>query len=285
MRTLLTLLSLALICLAPVSAQNAVLARSGSYELTRTDLEPALELLRFLAQAPLSQSDIQAVINESVADFQTGPQQLMTALGDLKKVYGAAQTTTDPLLLGDFRQKVIGELYLSVKDLPATEVPDYVKILLTKAPVVAYDSNTKVILTRPDLNACLRYLQQMNEFKGNAFSQQDLNSAAQEVIAGFSQIDPETQKLLASGTVLMGVYKANFDRFSEEQQGAARSHFRDTVGGPPSSVRVRGPVATEPTLLNRISNDGLDFHQALMKSVKKEGGSENYWIVTTETDK
>ena len=133
MKTLLVVLSLVLICLTPVSAQSAVLARSGGYELTRNDLEPALELLKFLAQAPLSQTDIQAVINESVADFQTGPQQLKTALSDLQKVYGAAQATTDPLQLGDFRQKVIGELYLSVKDLPANEVPDYVKILLTKA--------------------------------------------------------------------------------------------------------------------------------------------------------
>lgn len=284
MKTLLVVLSLVLICLTPVSAQSAVLARSGGYELTRNDLEPALELLKFLAQAPLSQTDIQAVINESVADFQTGPQQLKTALSDLQKVYGAAQATTDPLQLGDFRQKVIGELYLSVKDLPANEVPDYVKILLTKAPVVAYDTNTKVVLTRPDLNACLRYMQQMNEFKGTMLSPNDLNTAAQEVIAGFSQIDPQTQKLLASGTVLMGVYKANFSNFSEEQKGATKSHFRDTVGGPPSNVRVRGPAEPEPTLTAKLASDGLNFHHALMKSLQKEGGSDNYWSLTPEID-
>ena len=284
MKNLLVLFSLALICLTPATAQGLVLARAGGYELTRNDLEPALELLKFLAQAPLSQTDIQAVINESIADFRTGPQELKTALNDLQKVYGAAQTTTDPLQLGDFRQKVIGELYLSVKDLPPHEIPDYVKILLTKAPVVAYDNNTKVVLTRPDLNACLRYMQQMNEFKGTALSQQDLNTAAQEVIAGFTQIDAETQKLLASGTVLLGVYKANFSQFSEEQKGATKSHFRDTVGGPPSNVRVRGPVEPEPTLTAALSTDGLDFHQALMKSIQSQGGSENYWSLSPEIE-
>ena len=81
-------------------------------------------------------------------------------------------------------------------------MPAFLEILFQKAPVVAYDPRTNVALTRPDLEASVALLNVMNQYEENQIPANQMAMAGQELIRGFSELDAETQKLIASGTIL-----------------------------------------------------------------------------------
>lgn len=277
MRVIVTFLFCFLILAPGAWAQDTILARADGYELKQSEIEPALAFLRFLAQSDIPESEIKSITGEFIEEFKAGPKELLGSLHDLETAYGTAKSTNDPLLVGEFRQKVIGELYKTVENTPANEVPTYVSFLFQKAPVVAIDSTTGAALTEPDLDASLNYIQQLQEFKGDPISNEDLATARAEIIAGFDELDEETQNMFASGTLLMGVYTGNFKAFTAEQQNATKSHYRDTVGGPPTDIKVRGPGDEDTSILAKLSRGAVDDHKALMESIEKQGGDDQYW--------
>jgi len=196
----------------PTLAQNTVLAGSGPYSLRQSDVTPALDLLEFLAQSPLTQQEKQAIIQEATSDFYDDPQ-------------------------------------------------------------------TGVALTRPDLKASVGYFQQMSAMKGESISQQQLALLEQEVINNFPQLDGDTQRLLASGTILGNLLQANVQTRNPSQQNTMKSHYRTTTGGPP--VRTRGPAPTDQSeAFQELAQSGLRNNDMLLESLREAGGSTDYWSVT-----
>jgi hypothetical protein len=267
------LLTLALPCLG----QDRVLATSQGYQLTQSSLQPALQLLTFLIQGELTPQESQAVIDESVAEFQGGPAELMQSLQDITDAVQLVESKNDPLVLGDFRQKLIAEFYKTSSTTPANEKSAFIKILEARAPIVAYDPKTGVVLTQNDLVACLAYMGKLSMMEGEEVTEQDLVEAAEEVITGFSQIDPETQKLLASGTILVNLYDSNIQQMSPQQKTTLTSHYRQTVGGPPKLTTRGSAEPPKPNALQALSSNGLRNHEAMMKSLDDSGGSSQYW--------
>ena len=68
MKTNITFIVVALLLLLGTTApaQNRVLATSGGYQLTDGDLRPVLELVVFLAQSQLTESEIQSIAGEAL---------------------------------------------------------------------------------------------------------------------------------------------------------------------------------------------------------------------------
>lgn len=261
--------------------QGQVLASSGGYQLTMTQMEPALELLAFMTQEPLSPDERRQVITESVEEFQGEPASTLQSLAQLQSSLQLVQSKNDPMVLGEFRQKMLAEFYKMSQSTPANEMPAFLKVLNAHAPVVAYDPNTGVALTQKDLAACLLYMQQLGAMQGESYSEQDLLSAGQQVIEGFQNIDPETQKMLASGALYIALYQGNTQRMNLEQKSNLTSHYRTTMGGPPVTRGGGEPEEIDGAgqLLSKITNDGQRRNQTMMKSLQESGGSTDYWSV------
>lgn len=260
-------------------AQSQVLATSGNLQLTTAELEPALELLTFLSQEQLTPTERQSVVQESVEEFQGDPAGTLQSLSELKSAFALVKAQSDPMVLGDFRQQLLGDFHQMTLESQGEELPAFVKALNAHAPVVAYDPDTEVALTQKDLVACLLYMQQLGSMQGETYTEQDLIQAGQEVISGFQQIDPQTQKMLASGSLLISLYQSSTQKMTADQRNTLTTHYRTTMGGPPTT---RGSGETEDgasQLLAKLSGDGTRRHEGLMKSLQETGESTDFWTV------
>ena len=268
--------------LSPVPAQNQVIATSQGYQLTEDDLRPALELLVFLAQSDLTQSEIEYIVGEAIQEFQASPTPLLESLNELNQVLSGAELTNDPILLGEVRQKLIAEFYKMAQATPAGEMPAYMSVLFRKAPVVAYDPQTEVALTRPDLDASVAFLKLLNDYEeGNKLSPQEMAMAGQELVSGFTQLDEDVQKLLASGTIMNTILQSNLKTMTPEQKTNLTSHYRTTTGGPPTRTRGGGEEAPSMEAAQILSKQGMNNTKSMMESLKASGGSDDYWKMAT----
>lgn len=280
MKTNIALIAVVLLLLLGTTApaQNRVIATSQGYQLTDGDLRPVLELVVFLAQSQLTESEIQSIAGEAVEEFNSGPVPLLESLGELNQILLNAEATNDPMLLGELRQKLIAHFYQVYQSTPSNEMPAFLKILFQKAPVVAYDPSTNVALTRPDLEASVALLTVMNQYEENRIPADQMAMAGQELIRGFSELDAETQKLIASGTILNTILESNLQTMSPQQKTNVTSHYRTTTGGPPTRT-TRGGGGNET--VQRLSESGIRNTSSLMESLKASGGSDDYWKMQT----
>ena len=276
MRTRFILGLLLFFLVAPAWGQNQVYATVDGYRLTTYDIDPAFQLLSFLTQEELSDTERGRILQESVEEFQGDPSGTLQSLRELSSSMQLVHSKNDPLVLGEFRQRMLSEFYRMTQSTPDNEMPAFLSILNRRAPVVAYDPSTDVALTEKDLLSCLAYMQKMSALKGENLSDNELLEAGQEVIDSFDQIDLETQKMLASGSLLISMYEGNVNRMSEQQQSEMQNHYRTTVGGPPKGT-TRGPEQAE--IVTRLTESGLRNHEGLMESLKESGGSTDYWDV------
>ena len=269
-------LFLLLLLLLPGSAQDRVYADVNGLQLRATTLEPAMDLLEFLMQGKLTYQERQAIIDESVEEFQTGPEEVLQSMKELSAALQLVQSQNDPSVLGEFRQQMLWEFHQMTQATPANEMPAYLKILNDRAPVVAFDTKTKVALTQQDLVKALLYMQKLAEAKGEDWSDEDVLGAAKEVLETFTQLEPDMQKLLASGTLLETLYSRNMTSMTTQQKSNVTSHYRQTVGGPPQNITTRGPEV-ERTTDQLLSASGPMESKAMLESLKQAGGDTDYW--------
>ena len=270
-----TLLFLALFLFLPCPAlsQDPTLATSQGYELKQSHVLPALELLVFLAQSDLEEGEILAILEEAEAEFMGGPASFIQSMNDIASAMEQAKAINDPTILGQFRQQLIAEFYKMAQN-SGSDGSAYVTTLFNKAPVVAYDPQTGVALTQPDLMASLVYLQALNAQKGTQIPEEQMLMAGEEIKSGFAELDAETQQLMASGTILLSVFQGNMQSMSQEQQANVTSHYRTTVGGPPRITRGSKP---EVAALESLTGDGIKNSAGMLNSIKAAGGTEDYW--------
>lgn len=263
-------------------AEEQVLAKSGNFQLTASELEPTLQLLSFLAQDPLSSSERQSVVQEMVEEFQDDPAETLQSLNDVRAAFSLIQGQNDPMMLGDFRQQLLGDFHKMALETAPDELTVFVKVLNHHAPVIAYDPNTEVALTQKDLVACLLYMQQLGSMQGESYTEQDLVNAGLEVVEGFQKIDAETQKMLASGSLLISLYENSTQKMTANQKNKLTTHYRTTMGGPPTT-RNSGAVADGSSLLlSKLADDGARRHEGLMKSLQESGESTDFWTVINQ---
>lgn len=273
MKRLLLFLVLFFVSTCPALSQDPTLAASEGYELKQSHLMPALELLVFLAQSDLEEQEALSILEEAEAEFMDGPAAFIQSMTDLRSAMDKAKTIQDPTILGQFRQQLITEFYKMAQS-PENANSAYISTLFKKAPVVAYDPQTGVALTQPDLMASLVYLQALNAQGGTQIPDEQMLMAGEEIKSGFSQLDAETQQLMASGTILLTVFQGNMQSMSQEQQANVTSHYRTTVGGPPRLTRGENP---EKTAMESLTVEGSKNSSSMLSSIKAAGGSEDYW--------
>ncbi|MCA9797603.1 MAG: hypothetical protein KC910_37590, partial [Candidatus Eremiobacteraeota bacterium] len=109
----------ALILLSPAQAQDQVLAAGQGYQLKQSDLVPAMNLLAFLVQGQLEPQEVNYLVQAAVTEFQASPAAYLGQLRSLNGSIAQAQGISDPLKLGEFRYKLIGEFYAAAQRVPA----------------------------------------------------------------------------------------------------------------------------------------------------------------------
>ena len=75
---------------------------------------PAMNLLAFLVQGQLEPQEVNYLVQAAVTEFQASPAAYLGQLRSLNGSIAQAQGISDPLKLGEFRYKLIGEFYAAI---------------------------------------------------------------------------------------------------------------------------------------------------------------------------
>lgn len=275
---------------SPSWAQDQLLATSQGYQLKQSDLVPAISFLNFLIQGQVTQQELNYLLQMSVTEFQADPAAYLTQIQGFNQSIARAQGIADPIKLGEFRQKVIGEFFGAAQKVPANQLPAYLQVLFRHVPVVAFDSNTKVALTQLDLQASLLYVKELYALQGQQVSPQALEVWAQQLVAGFSQLDAATQNFLASGNIVLSIYRANVARMNQQQQQAMANQYSQQMtannqGYTPSTSAAGKAMENwhNQQTFNIMQNMQNQSHVTMMNVIENMGGSDNYWTLEPTT--
>lgn len=282
------MLVLALVSFNPAVAQDNVLANSQGYQLRESHLVPTLQFLNFLVQDQINQQELTYLVQSSVQQFQQNPQGFLTELQTMNQSIARAQTIQDPLMLGEFRQKVIGEFYAASQQVPANQIPPLLQVLFRRMPVVAYDPNTKAALTQSDLQCAMHYLKELYQYQGQAIPDQTLIQMGNSLAQNFTQLDPKTQNFLASGGIVLTIFRTNVARMNQaQQQSLAQSYQQQqaaysqpSTSGGSTSVAAKQWENWHNQQSFKIMQDTMNQnHVTMMNVIENMGGSDNYWTL------
>lgn len=277
LRSLLPILLISLMVSGPGWAQNQVLARHGSYQLTQADLASTVELLNFLTQDQLTQNELVYLAQHSVHDFQKAPAQFLSTTQQLTAMINQLKASNDPMKAAHVRLKVLGEARAFVQNRPYQEWPATYQLLFQKAPIVAYDSNSKMVLTRQDLAATLKYLGQAYVNQGQTVTQKDFEQAATQLATNFANLDLKSQFILGSGTILLQLYQRH-----PQMLASASNQQRNSTGGPPSNSRAGYTSSYEASrhravnqqIMTNLYNNMNQNHATMMNYLETNPGVE-----------
>jgi hypothetical protein len=220
-------------------AQNRVLAHQGSYQLTEADLASSVELLNFLIQGQLTQDELLYLAQHSANDFQKNPAQFLQTTAQLTCMINQLKVMNNPEAAAQVRLQVLGDAAAFVQNRPYQEWPVSYQLLFKRAPVVAYDSNSKMVLTQQDLAATLQYMGQAYINQGQNVTQQDMEQAAMQIAGNFASLDRNSQMILGSGTILLQLYQTYPQMLATNSQTNYTQGYdqgynqgRTTSGGP-----------------------------------------------------
>lgn len=273
---------LALSMAVPAVAQDQVLAAGQGYQLRQSDLMPAFSLLAFLVQGQLTPQEVNYLTQASITQFQQNPAAFLGEIRGLNQSISQAQMLTDPLKLGEFRHQVIGEFYGTAQKVPANQIPPYFQVLFRRVPVVAFDPKTRVALTQLDLMASLTYLQELYALQGQQIGPQVLQAWAQQIAAGFGQLPRDTQNFIASGNIVLSIYRANVARMNQQQQQTMAQQYTQQAQPyrPATTAAGKSMENWHNQQTFNIMQDMINSnHVTMMNVIENMGGSDNYWTL------
>lgn len=274
-------------------AQNRVLATQGGYQLTEADLVSSVELLHFLIQGQLTQDELAYLAQHSAAEFQKNPAQFLNTTRQLTNMINQLKASNNPMATAQVRLQVLGEAAAFVQNRPYQEWPASYQLLFKRAPVVAYDPNSKMVLTQQDLAATLHYMGQAYINQGQNVTQQDLEQAALQIGDNFRNLDQNSQFVLGSGTLMLRLYQ----QYPQMLAGSTQQNYnqgysqgynqgRTTTGGPAtngggnysSNSDAARHRAVNQQIMNNLYNNMNQNHATMMNYLETNPGVE--WTYT-----
>jgi hypothetical protein len=220
------------------SAQNQVLAQHGGYQLTDADLAPSVEFLNFLIQGELTQDELVYLVQHSAHEFQKNPAEFLNTTQQIAYAVNQLKALNDPVQAAGIRQQTLNQAAAFVNNTPQHEWPASYQLLFKRAPVVAYDTNTGMVLTQQDLVATVQYMAQAYINQGYSVSQQDMEQTAVQIAGNFSGLDQNSQMVLGSGTIMLQIYQQYPQLLASSTQPGYNQSYNynqaTTTGGPPA---------------------------------------------------
>lgn len=258
------------------AAQPSLVASSGGYQMTTDHLVPTVALLNFLSQQELNEQEIVYLAQHAAAEFQKDPRAFVQSAEQLGQYLNKLQKMDNVGELGRVRAAALGEIASQVHNRPYNEWPATHQILFQKAPVVAYDPNTGIVLTKPDLMAAITVMQ---EATGQTLfsTQQDVQEIVKEFGQRFSELSESQQYTMANGTLLLDLYRNSPQpsNFSNHNQGF---HTHNSTGGPPAgnsdAARHR---ALDQQAMNMLYHNMNQSHVRMLNGFEGMTGSGIEW--------
>lgn len=289
LRSLLTVLLLVGIVTGSGAAQNRVLAQQGAYRLTEADLVSSVELLNFLIQGQLTQQEMAYLAQSSAQEFQQNPAQFLNTTHQLNSMIGQLKASNNPVQVAQVRLNVLGEAAAFVQNRPQQSWPASYQLLFKRAPVVAYDPSSKMVLTQQDLAATLQYMGQAYVNQGQSITQQQMEQAALQIGGNFRNLDQNSQFVLGSGTIMLRMYQQYPQMLAANAQQLPNQGYtqgRTTTGGPATSAssgyrsnsEAARHRAVNQQIMSNLYNNMNQNHATMMNYLETNPGVE--WTYT-----
>ena len=182
---------------------------------TEEDFSTVLSACQFFAGAPLSQQEIEAIVNETRSDFQRDPQAAAQQISQLKAIGGQLSQAQDPFQMVAVRQLALFEFY---KAYQAGQKTVSTEIVLRKANPLAVDPFSQVLLLESDLVGTVNYFDMLRQGRGGpAMSDSERREFASQIVANFQSLPDEAKTFIMACQIFGNVLQTQLQQMSASQ--------------------------------------------------------------------
>ena len=282
---------------APSAA--AFLAQAGGLTLTTAHVDVGVALAQFIIGQSLKPTEIEALQQQSVLEFQQQPQAFLQEINDIDQSLQQLRTLTDPLQIGLARQTLFATLYLATEAMPETQKPLLIQLINRYVDVLATDAANQLVLTAQDADGVVNYFAFVYKLAGQPVTVTDQQKAQYraELAQNFAQLPLEQKQFLASASLIWELLEYNWQQLNASQRAELRQQLLASVpaqSAPVAPATTTPGTATAADVLQKqqeiwhqqqmwdmMNNMSLQNHATTLNIIENIGGTGNYWEVTT----
>ena len=231
---------------------------------TEEDLSTVLSACQFFAGAPLSQQEVEAIVNETRGDFLRDPQGAAQQVTQLKAIGSQLSQVQDPFQMVAVRQLALFEFY---KAYQAGQKTVSTEIVLRKANPLAVDPSSQVLLLESDLVGTVNYFDLLRQGRGGSpMSEPERREFASQIVTNFPSLPDEAKTFIITSQIFGSVLQNQLQQMSAVQQQQVRRQMAQQQA-PQMSM-------SDYQALSAMSRAQ---HLSTMNILEAAGGSDDYW--------
>ncbi|MCA9780264.1 MAG: hypothetical protein KC800_26245 [Candidatus Eremiobacteraeota bacterium] len=231
---------------------------------TNDDLSTVLSACQFFAGGPLTQQEIEAIVNETRGDFQRDPQGATQQISQLKAIGGQLSQAQDPFQMVAVRQLALYEFYNAYQSGNRTTS---MEIVLRKANPMAVDPGSQILLLESDLLGTVNYFDMLRQGRGGSpMSDSERRQFASQIVANFQSLPDEAKTFIITSQIFGSVLQSQLQQMSANQQQQVRQQIAQQQA-PQMSM-------SDYQALSAMSRAQ---HLSTMNILEAAGGSDDYW--------
>lgn len=278
-------LSLIALTVATLTQAQTIIESQGQ-ALTEQDLKLAHSLVTFMADGAPTDKEKLTLRAGLKKEFLEDPAAFRAGVNEVKGILEEAKKLKDPMQIAFGRIALVSYYAGAVQDLPKDQVTTLLRVIFDKNPILAYDKENQIALTKKDLDASLRYLWFSNGiFEPNAEQKKQMAELGKVISTNYIQLSIEEKQFLAIGAITMAVVDHTWKKMTPEQRNQLIASYNQNYTQAQTQVQAKPlPNWSQNQNLDAgtydfLSRMSMQNHLSMMNGINAMGGSDDYWTI------
>ena len=265
---------------------NQVVVSAQGEDLTMRDLFAAYGLTWFMTTQVPTEAETQALVDAQIAEFKADPKAYRQGADLVTQMLLQAQGFSNPIEVGLYRMHVGNVLWSAVSQVEPADRGYLLNWIYEHNPVLAYDTENKMVFTALDGFSAVRYLMFLNGVVEPSEEQlATIGPMVQAFAENYVELPVETKRQVAVAGLLWQVVQAYWQQMTDEQKQQMLAGLQQQQAQPATEA-VAIPETTAQNMTPetfRILQEINDMsHVTSMNIIENIGGTGNYWEIVDQ---
>ncbi len=271
-----------------LQSNSSVLANSGSYQLTESDVAVGYDLVSLIINSPLTEREKARLRKKSIEEFKKYPVEFLQQINSLRQSLAQIHQIRDPFQAGLMRQMLFAELYLASKPIPENQKPEIIRIITEHVRVIAEDPTNKLVLTDREVDAFLQYQNFIVQLVGTSFAGENLSrdQFINLVKKQYASLPLDTKQGIAAIYPIWQAIKNAWAKLNVTQRNQIVAQYRASLSSSmQQSPNYYKPILTDPEAMSQASPQEI-YHrkmESMKLSVMQGWFRQNTFLNTLKT--
>lgn len=210
-----------------------VLSQSNGLQLRERDLRIYVELLQLLIGQKVLESDISAMRQDFINEFNSNPQMSYQEVRQVETAMSQVYSLNNIQAVAMVREQLTAEFHKLIQQKPEMNNYQFVKVLNRHVQVLSIDSTTNLSLSNQDVDAYINYLQFQAMLSGQNYqlNAQDRMTLQVRLSTEFNSYPAEQKQTLAFASFIWNVVATQWSSLSQSQQQQYISQMQSQMYG------------------------------------------------------